>query len=165
MSTQPLPVLAYFECDERAIDEFMRVMNEAFDPDFGEAWSEAQCLSIFSYRGVWGVVARFDGEVAGFALARLIVDASELLLLGVRPGFRRMGIGRGLLREVQSGAKARGARRLHLEVREGNMAGDLYTQEGFRPVGRRRDYYRGTAGAQFDAITLALDIGGHIVPE
>ena len=155
MSTMPLPALNIEECGEEAINEIMYVMEDAFDPGFGEAWSETQCLSIFAHRGVWGALALVDGEVAGFALARMILDQSELLLLGVRPRFRRLGAGRALLKAIARGAAGRGAARLDLEVREGNSAGDLYALEGFCPVGRRHNYYRGGNGRLFDAITLS----------
>ena len=52
-------------------------------------------------------------------------------------------------------AVERGARRLHLEVREGNHAVKLYDEAGFTQVGRRRNYYSGRDGQIYDALTLA----------
>jgi ribosomal-protein-alanine N-acetyltransferase len=63
-----------------------------------------------------------------------------------------------LLQRACSAATARGAERLHLEVRDGNEAAFLYRSMGFEQVGRRRDYYRGRNGDSFDAITLALQL-------
>jgi ribosomal protein S18 acetylase RimI-like enzyme len=36
--------------------------------------------------------------------------------------------------------------KLHLEVRAGNEAVQLYRREGFDKVGERRNYYRGKTG-------------------
>lgn len=158
MSTVELPDIGLRPGNSRTLDDIMRVMDEAFDPDFGEAWSRAQCQAILSLDGVWATLASVGDRVAGFALARMIVDESELLLLGVRPSFRRMGVGRLLLRHTRSEALARGATKLHLEVRDGNLAGELYESEGFLPIGRRRDYYRSGKHGAHDAITLALPL-------
>ena len=34
------------------LDQVMEVMNAAFDPRFGEAWTRAQCAGILPMRGV-----------------------------------------------------------------------------------------------------------------
>ena len=140
------------------MDPIMTVMAEAFDPAFGEAWNASQCLGILGLPGVWMLLARSGGEPAGFALARVIIDEAELLLLGVRPAWRRTGVASALLRQVRGEAGSRGATRLHLEVRDGNPALALYRARGFADVGRRRDYYRGNDGSAFDAISLSLPI-------
>lgn len=159
MSALQLPEIDLRSGDSQTLDAIMGVMEEAFDPEYGEAWSRSQCQAILSLDGVWAILALMGDRVAGFALARMIVDESELLLLGVRPAFRRMGIGRLLIQHTRQEASSRGATKLHLEVRDGNMAGELYESEGFLPVGRRRDYYRGGKNGTFDAITLALPLG------
>jgi ribosomal-protein-alanine N-acetyltransferase len=138
------------------IDEIMATMAEAFDPAFGEAWTAAQCLGILDLPGVWISLARRGGTAAGFALNRKVIDEAELLLIGVRPRFRREGIGRLLLDRTREVAALAGASRLHLEVRQGNGALELYRSAGFAEIGRRRGYYRGVSGQTFDAITLAL---------
>jgi len=134
------------------------IMTEAFDPRFGEAWTRGQCLGILALPGVWMTIAMIDGAPAGFALSRAVVDEAELLLLAVRPARRRRGVATALLRSVISDAAANGAVRVHLEVREGNDAVKLYQTTGFRKVGERRNYYRGTSGQAFNALTYHLDI-------
>lgn len=141
--------------DIEAVDS---VMTEAFDPRFGEAWTRSQCLGILAMPGVWLSLARVEGEIAAFALSRAIVDEAELLLIAVRPSFRRRGIGAALLRGVIADARERGVARLHLEVRAGNEAVHLYTAHGFAKVGERRDYYRGRSGSAFDAHSYALSL-------
>lgn len=135
------------------------LMSEAFDPRYGEAWSKGQCLGMLSLPGVWLTLAELDGRVAGFALARVVAGDGELLLLAVRPQARRKGVGAVLLRSVIADARARSAGRMHLEVRAGNPAVDLYLGHGFQKVGERRAYYRGATGRQHDAHTYALGLG------
>jgi [ribosomal protein S18]-alanine N-acetyltransferase len=148
------------EGDAGDLDEMMVTMDEAFDAAFGEAWSRAQCLGILGLPGVWLTLARQDGEPVGFALNRVIFDEAELLLLGVRPAFRGHGIGRALLERSSAKARDLGARRLHLEVREGNHARLLYDAAGFVQIGSRRGYYRGKDGQLFNAATLACPLDG-----
>jgi ribosomal-protein-alanine N-acetyltransferase len=133
----------------------MAVMADGFDPAYGEAWTGPQCAGLLPMKGVWLTLAREGGEVVGFALARIVVTEAELLLLAVRRDRQGHGIGADLLECFCAAAAKRGARRFHLEVRDGNCAIALYRQAGFEEVGRRRNYYRGADGVLFDALTLA----------
>jgi ribosomal-protein-alanine N-acetyltransferase len=137
------------------LEAVMQVMDESFDPRFGEAWTAAQCAGLLPMPGVWLSLARDETGVAGFALARAIADEAELLLLAVRATAQRRGIGAMLLERFSTLARARGAGRLHLEVREGNHAVNLYSRAGFTLAGRRRNYYSGPGGRTYDALTLA----------
>ena len=133
----------------------MTVMETAFDSSFGEAWTASQCAGLLPLPGVWLSVARVGDEAVGFALARAIAGEAELLLLAVRPDVQGRGIGKSLLYHFFRDALSRGADHLHLEVRDGNDAIRLYTRFGFSIVGRRRNYYNGGDGKQFDALSLA----------
>ncbi|TZG28013.1 GNAT family N-acetyltransferase [Sphingomonas montanisoli] len=148
------------------IDDVMAVMNNAFDPRFGEAWNAGQCLSMMSLPGTFLVIARQDGEPVGFALNRHIVDEVELLLLAVTTARRRQGTARRLIDAVRQLSLARGASHVHLEVRDNNPAYLLYVNAGFSLVGRRTGYYRGANGEAFDALTLScqLDHGVDLHP-
>lgn len=146
--------IAIVEADAAAIDSVMTVMGQAFDSSFGEAWKREQCLGILGLPGVWLSLAIRDDQVEGFALSRIVVDEAELLLIAVSPQTQGRGTGTLLIDETVREAKARGAMRLHLEVRDGNPALSLYQRFNFIPVGRRRDYYLGRSGQSFDALTL-----------
>lgn len=134
------------------------LMQAAFDPRYGEAWTSNQCLGVMALPGVWLTLARIEGRPAGFALAREVAGEAELLLLATAPALRRRGVGAALLRAVVDDARTRRAERLHLEVRAGNPAAALYTAHGFAQVGTRRAYYRGADGQQRDAQTWARDL-------
>ncbi|MEM8695502.1 MAG: ribosomal protein S18-alanine N-acetyltransferase [Pseudomonadota bacterium] len=143
---------------KKELDDIMTIMEDAFDPRFGEGWSRSQCDGILGDSNSWITLVQQNEEPAGFALSRMIVDEAELLLIAVRPVFRGRGIGRDLLKRVRDMAADKGAKRLHLEVRDGNAAAKLYHATGFEQIGRRRNYYNGRNGERFDAITLALQI-------
>jgi len=140
------------------LDEVMRIMAAAFPPCFGEAWTRSQCAGILPMRGVTLTLAEQAGRPIGFSLVRAVADEAELLLLAVDPAEQRRGIGQALLHDFIATALAGGGHRLHLEVRDGNPAVKLYRNNGFAIVGRRSDYYRGTDGERFDALTMALAI-------
>jgi len=137
------------------LDAVMAVMEASFDPRFGEAWTAAQCAGLLPLPGVWLSLARDETGAQGFALARIVADEAELLLLAVRHDAQRRGIGSLLLERFSRLARLRGATRLHLEVREGNQAIALYERAGFALAGRRRNYYSGPHGVSYDALTLA----------
>jgi [ribosomal protein S18]-alanine N-acetyltransferase len=133
----------------------MRVMEDSFDPAYGEAWTAPQCAGLLPMAGVWLTLARRGGGAIGFALARIVGDEAELLLLAVARPWQGEGVGQLLLDRFASVAGSKGAQQLHLEVREGNHAVSLYRRNGYREVGRRRNYYSGHDGQLFDALTLA----------
>jgi ribosomal-protein-alanine N-acetyltransferase len=137
------------------LDAVMNVMDDSFDPMFGEAWTAPQCAGLMPMPGVWLTLARSGGEIVGFSLARVVVKEAELLLLAVKKESQRNGVGQILLDNFIEAAAARGAERMHLEVRDGNQAINLYLKAGFAEVGRRRNYYSGRNGKLFDALTLA----------
>lgn len=146
------------------LDRIMEVMEAAFDPAYGEAWSRRQVADALAIPGTHYLLVADDGSVppngrrvAGFALSRSAADEEELLLIAVLPELRGRGIGNALLGRVVAAARARGITRLFLEMREGNRAESLYRRHGFLPVGRRRNYYRRGDGGPIDAITFRLE--------
>src|SRR5690606_2562046 len=61
------------------IGAVMRVMEAAFDPAYGEAWSSAQMLTLFALPSA-RVALAWDGEApCGFYAARVAGPESELL--------------------------------------------------------------------------------------
>ena len=148
------------------LDSIMVVMSAAFGDRFGEAWTRSQCAGILPMHGIHLTLARDEDDgIAGFSLVRHVADESELLLIAVDPALHRQGIGSKLLRDFLDQAKADGARRVHLEVRDGNPAIAMYRASGFAQVGRRRGYYKGSDGSRFDALTFARDLDGQDAAE
>jgi Acetyltransferases len=65
-------------------------------------------------------VADLDGKVIAMLVGWLIVDELHVATIATHPDFRGRGIGRDLLLRALHLAKAEGARKSFLEVREGN---------------------------------------------
>ncbi|RIV89266.1 ribosomal protein S18-alanine N-acetyltransferase [Aurantiacibacter zhengii] len=148
-----------------ALDAIMAVMEDAFDSQYGEAWTRRQVADSLTLRNVFFTLINADGttdgepeKVSGFALTRQVLDEEEILLIAVRPSCRGNGVGKQLLAEVIDRARARNAARIFLEMRDGNPAEHLYRRFGFEKIGHRRGYYRGAVGGPLDAITFAKDI-------
>jgi ribosomal-protein-alanine N-acetyltransferase len=144
----------------RDLDDVMDVMDCAFGDRFGEAWTRSQCAGILPMGGVSLVVARDfeNGMAIGFSLSRTVADECELLLLAVLPRHHRQGVGRMLLDNFLDRARADGVTRVHLEVRDGNPAVEMYRAAGFAQVGKRSNYYHAANGKRFDALTFSQDI-------
>ncbi len=141
------------------LDAVMDVMAAAFDPRFGEGWTRSQCAGILPLSGVVLMLAHdVGGGIQGFSLMRTVADEAELLLLAVAPQAQRRGIGTTLLNHFIGHGRSKGARRLHLEVRDGNPAVAMYQAFGFMAEGRRRKYYSGQDGSQHDALTMARQL-------
>lgn len=144
------------------VDAIMTVMERAFDPAYGEAWSRRQVSDALMLPNTYYFLADPHAdepvdlaEAAGFLLSRQGADEEELLLLAVSPAERRRGIAGSLIARFAADARSRGVARLFLQMREGNAAEALYRSHDFVPIGRRREYYRGPGGDRIDAITFA----------
>lgn len=149
-----------------AVDRIVEIMDAAFDPAWGEAWTRAQISDSLAFphthfrlldRG--GCDANDDparGE--GFTLVRAAPGEEELLLIAVHPDARGRGLGRLLLDGAASAARDRGATRIFLEMRANNPARSLYLACGYEPIGIRREYYRIADGSRLDAITFARQL-------
>lgn len=144
------------------LDHLMAVMEAAFDPLYGEAWTRRQVEDALLFGNTHYLLAGPDGEapgegdeITGFSLSRFGFEEEELLLFAVIPAHRGRGIGRRLLSRFAETAQYRGAERLLLEMRNGNPAESLYRDFGFVPIGKRPKYYRQSNGERTDAITFS----------
>jgi ribosomal-protein-alanine N-acetyltransferase len=140
----------------RAVEGFdLPVLAElhaaCFTAPWDQPWSQRSFSEILQMPGAGARIAALGSEPVGFALARIVADEAELLLIGVHPDHRRAGHGRVLLDHVIDALAKAGAAKLFLEVAEGNPAANaFYRVAGFAPVGRRPQYYQGQ-----DALVLA----------
>lgn len=149
-----------------AIDQIMALMETAFDERWGERWNRRQVEDALAFPANQALLIAPDGaaweeemgQAAGFALARHVAGETELLLIAIAPQHRRKGLARRLVELLAMSAKNRGSRKVFLEMRANNEAAGLYRSLGFRPIGRRRDYYRCLDGTRLDAITFCKEI-------
>jgi ribosomal-protein-alanine N-acetyltransferase len=99
-----------------------------------------------------------DASILGYAVLSVAAGEGHVLNVCVDPARQGEGHGRRLLRAVLHLARARGAKRLFLEVRPSNPGAiALYRSEGFDEIGRRPRYYPAHDGRE-DAIVMAMEL-------
>ena len=104
----------------------------------GGFWSE---LLVNDY--AYYIVAKVNSVTVAYIGVWIIVDEGHITNVAVHPDYRRRGIGRRLLLAADELVRARGGRRMTLEVRKSNvMAQRLYRSLGYVPAGIRKGYYR-----------------------
>ena len=138
------------------IDTLVSIENSVFDSD---RISRRAFRSHVASGTASLLVAETDGAVAGYALLlyRRGARIARLYSIAVATGHASAGIGRGLLAAAETAARAKDSPILRLEVREDNArAIELYKRAGYRPIGRRENYYEDGA----PALRLEKDLGG-----
>lgn len=109
-----------------------------------------------SYSRIW--VARFSGNapIAGILVTWDVADEQQVMLVATAQWALRRGVATRLMQRLIEHARSRGARRVLLEVRAGNLpAGALYRGFGFRISSTRKAYYRHPTD---DALQMELEL-------
>ena len=117
-------------------------------------WTEGIFHDCLRY-GYSSWVIEVDRRIIGYGVMSLAVQECHILNLCVDPDYHGQGVGRRLLEQLLTIARARKADTAFLEVRPTNtQALSLYFSEGFNEIGTRRNYYPALFGRE-DAIILA----------
>ena len=128
---------------------------------FADAWDTASFERLLGHPGSTAFLARLGQptRLAGFIVGQVAADEAEILSLGVHGDHQRHGIARRLVEAMGRAARKAEARRLHLEVGQGNIAAlGLYRGLGFAETGRRKGYYQRSGTVPEDALTLSLGL-------
>jgi ribosomal-protein-alanine acetyltransferase len=123
-------------------------------------WTERNFHDALS-SGYLCITAREQAQIIGFAVARLLLDEAELLLIAVAPEQRRQGVAMLLWNELARRLYASGAKVVHLEVRASNQGAQaFYASLGFAQTGLRRKYYPSGAhdGEREDAWLMQIGL-------
>lgn len=95
------------------------------------------------------LVAAGDAGVQGFAAMQFGDDRAHLVLMCVRPAWRRQGIARGLLDWLTASARVAGMAAIELELRADNDAAHaFYRTLGFAESTVVPGYYEGRVAAR-----------------
>ena len=119
-----------------------------------QALSDGGQLPLWCAFGIFIPVEKLVGYIS------LALDVPGLLLevhnIAIQQDLRQQGLAGVLLRHALNWGRIKGFKRCLLEVREGNMpALKLYAKEGFKALGRRKNYYADTGE---DAIVMASEL-------
>ena len=145
----------------KAVLRDVRLMAELEEACFDEGYPES-LLAYFVMNDDKYVclLAELGGVAVGMAIGELEEKSHKRVghvwTIEVLPPYRRRGIGRRLLEELERQWRARGATEFHLEVRVGNEpAIRLYEKMGYVRAGLLRDYY----GPGKDGIFMVKHLG------
>jgi ribosomal-protein-alanine N-acetyltransferase len=140
------------------------LLSEIHSAAFRRGWSGAEFEALLVQPGVRALLAHFRKafgvrKPAGFVLYRLVEDEAEILSVAVVPTCRRRGIARQLLEEGLRTLYREGARKIHLEVEDGNSAAmALYKRLEFRESGTRKGYYSQGRDAPAGALVMVRQL-------
>jgi [ribosomal protein S18]-alanine N-acetyltransferase len=138
--------------DAPRIANASRILIEAGLP---WSWTPRRVATHMRAREHLTVIAANGGELAGFVLAQFGSSAVHVALLGVAPGYQRLGLGKKLVSWVEESASVAGLFMMQLEVRASNQqARRFYARLGYRETSRTVGYYSGVE----DAIRLERDL-------
>lgn len=122
----------------RDMPEVLQAEQESFE----YSWTEEDFLRCLRQRNCIGIVAEQGEKVVGFMIYELHKSKLHILNFAVSPGQRRSGVGAQMVAKLISKLSSHRRTRITLEVRETNLAAQLFfRQQGFRAVRVLRAYY------------------------
>jgi [ribosomal protein S18]-alanine N-acetyltransferase len=141
----------------RDMPEVLQIEQESFE----FAWTEEDFLRCLRQRNCIGMVAEQGEKVVGFMIYELHKSKLHILNFAVSPACRRMGVGAQMVAKLISKLSSHRRTRITLEVRETNLAAQLFFRaQGFRAVRVLRAYYEDSGEDAFQMqYRLADDTG------
>jgi len=125
----------------RDMAEVLAIENASFE----FPWFEEDFIRCLRQRNCIGMVAEHDDQVVGFMIYELHKSRLHILNFAVADSMRRHGIGCQMVTKLLSKLSSQRRNRVQLEVRETNLAAQLFFRNsGFRAVSVMREYYDDT---------------------
>src|SRR5438128_7630956 len=125
----------------RDMPEVLQTEQESFE----FAWTEEDFLRCLRQRNCIGMVAEQGERVVGFMIYELHKAKLHILNFAVHPSYRRGAIGMQMVTKLISKLSSHRRTRITLEVRETNLAAQLFFRaQGFPGVKVLRAFYDDT---------------------
>ena len=122
----------------RDMPEVLQTEQESFE----YSWTEEDFLRCLRQRNCIGMVAEQGEKVVGFMIYELHKSKLHILNFAVLPAYRRSGVGGQMASKLVSKLSSHRRTRITLEVRETNLAAQLFFRaQGFRALRVLRGYY------------------------
>lgn len=122
------------------LDAMYRLDMECFEPVF--RFSRRTMRGFAEAESAVTVVADAEGVLAGFGIAEVAEGAGYVVTVDVSLAWRRRGLGRTLMEQLESNVKARGGVTMSLHVFAGNaQAIRLYEGIGYVRTGLAEGFY------------------------
>lgn len=130
--------ITYHKLDGKYLDSVCELDRICFEVN----WSRSVFESEISNPNAYYIVAVCSDRAVGYCGIDFVVDEGSITNLAVLPDYRNKGIASQLLRLIEDFAFNEKLSFITLEVRESNYnAIKLYKKNGFKEVGRRKNYY------------------------
>lgn len=149
-----------------AIIEFARQANAAeiaslsqryIEYDLGWEYTPEKISQLIRHPAKNVILARDQGQLAGFGIMTYREEDANLDLLAVRIQDRYQGIGRQIVTWLEKVALTAGLFTINVQVRENNTGAiRFYQRLGYSVVGRQSGYYRGRENAIFMSRKLSI---------
>ena len=131
-------MIRYVTMQDTHVEQIAALEKECFS----DPWSVTSISSELKNPLSMWLVALDDDRVVGYVGSQSVLDGADVINLAVSNEYRRQGIARQLMLQLEEKLKEKGVWMLALEVRVSNVAAIcLYEALGFRQVGRRPRYY------------------------
>jgi len=125
----------------RDMPEVIAIENESFE----FPWLEEDFIRCLRQRNCIGMVAEHEDRVVGVMIYELHNTRIHVLNFAVASDYRRRGVGSQMVAKLIAKLSSQRRSRIVLEVRETNLAAQLFFREnGFRAVSVLRTYYEDT---------------------
>jgi len=122
----------------RDMPDVLHTEQESFE----YPWSEEDFLRCLRQRNCIGMVAEQGERVVGFMIYELHKNKLHILNFAVHPGYRRLGVGAQMVAKLIGKLSSHRRTRITLEVRETNLAAQLFFRnQGFKAVRVLRSFY------------------------
>ena len=134
------------------LDAVLKVEIEAY----AKPWSSSNFVDSLN-SGYEAQMLLGGDTLLGYFVAMKGVDEVHLLNITVAPEYQGQGWARVMLDALALWARGQAAQWLWLEVRVGNArAMHVYERHGYRPMGKRKQYYPAGHGQREDAVVMSL---------
>lgn len=126
-------------CENNNAEEIFKLEKEIFKDS---AYTLKQLEDINTMPDMYKIISVKDekGIITGYVIVFNNSSSLEIMKIGVNPKYRQKGFGTILINEMKKSRME-----IFLEVREGNVTAiEFYKKNGFKEVGKRKNYYRDT---------------------
>lgn len=130
---------------------------------FPDAWSERGILDTLKNEQTICLTAEKAGRLLGYMFAYTAADEADIARIAVVKESRKQKVGSELMKAFKQIGKARGIRRVLLDVRRSNnTARTFYVKQGFAEDGVRPGFYE---NPEEDAILMSCEIDTEVKAE
>jgi ribosomal-protein-alanine N-acetyltransferase len=144
----------------RDMPEVLQTEQESFE----YSWTEEDFLRCLRQRNCIGMVAEQGERVVGFMIYELHKAKLHILNFAVHPHYRRVGVGSQMVSKLVSKLSSHRRTRITLEVRETNLAAQLFFRaQDFKATRVLRAFYEDSGEDAFlMQYRLADDVGDDV---